>query len=58
MCQLPLAACTPDRAGLVPYWTAELGIWVLVHLDLRAGPRVSRVFEHLSERLAAYVRSG
>ncbi|MDA8870335.1 LysR family transcriptional regulator [Rhizobiaceae bacterium] len=54
--QLPIAACDPDLVRVVPDWAASLGVWVVVHRDLRSEPRVSCVFEHLCEKLAMYVR--
>lgn len=53
-CQLPIAA----RDGLVrvlPWFQAAMPVWLVMHEDLRAVPRVRAVFDHLADGLDAYL---
>lgn len=56
VCQVPLAA----RHGLVralPGFRAAMPVWLVMHEDLRAVPRVRAVFDHLAEGVSAYLHS-
>jgi DNA-binding transcriptional LysR family regulator len=55
VCQLPLAGRTPGLRRVLPSLTPTLGVWVVMHEDLRSARRVRRVFEHLVAHLGAYV---
>ena len=55
--QVPLAQRDPRLRRVVPKLRFELETWVVMHEDLRAVPRVRRVFDHLVERLAAATSS-
>jgi DNA-binding transcriptional LysR family regulator len=55
VCQVPLAA----RHGLVralPGFRATMPVWLVMHEDLRAVPRVRAVFDHLADGVSAYLR--
>jgi len=57
VCQMPLAA----RHWLVrvlPSFRAAMPIWLVMHEDLRAVPRVRAVFDHLAEGCATYLGRG
>lgn len=54
VCQLPIAGRSNDLVRVVLKWEGTLGMWVVVHRDLRREPRFARVFEHLCDRLATY----
>lgn len=57
-CQVPLAR----RDGLVPVLPRalrlELGMWLVMHKDLKSSRRVRLLFEHLGAALGAYVAAG
>jgi DNA-binding transcriptional LysR family regulator len=57
-CQVPLAR----RDGFVPVLPAlirfELGVWVVMHKDLRSTRRMRLMFDHLATYLQGYVASG
>lgn len=57
-CQLPLG----KREGLVPVLTDslyfDLGIWLVMHKDMRSSRRVRLLFDHLASFLKAYVAQG
>ena len=55
VCQLPLARGPVPLVRVVPELTFSLGVWVVMHEDLRAARRVRLVFDHLVEQLTAYV---
>lgn len=56
-CQVPLGR----RDGLVPLLPRalriELGMWLVMHKDLRSTRRVRLLFDHLAHHLAAYAAS-
>jgi DNA-binding transcriptional LysR family regulator len=56
-CQTPLGR----RDGLLPVlrdaFRIELGMWLVMHEDLKASRRVRLLFDHLARALAAYVVS-
>jgi DNA-binding transcriptional LysR family regulator len=56
LCQVPLA----ERDRLVPVLPDligfELGIWVVMHRDLKASRRMRLMFEHLAAHLESYVK--
>lgn len=57
VCQVPLAR----RYGLIrvlPGFRAGMPIWLVMHEDLRAVPRVRAVFDHLADGIGAYLRAG
>jgi DNA-binding transcriptional LysR family regulator len=56
ICQVPLAVGPPRLRRVLPKLSIELSFWVVTHENLRTSRRVSLVFEHLVESLAAYVR--
>ena len=49
------------RDGLLPVlrdvFTFELGMWLVMHKDLKASRRVRLLFDHLARALGAYVAS-
>lgn len=49
------------RDGLVPVlaklFKFELGVWVVMHKDLRRTRRVRLMFDHLAAHMAAYIAS-
>lgn len=55
MCQLALA----KRDGLVPVLKGalefELGVWIVMHQDLKGSRRMRLMFEHLAQALARHV---
>jgi len=57
ICQVALA----KRDGLVKVLPGaldfELGVWVVMHKDLKSSRRVRLLFEHLAHELTAYIRS-
>ena len=57
-CQVPLAR----RDGLVPVLAKlirfELGMWVVMHKDLRSTRPMRLMFDHLAAYLEGYLRSG
>jgi len=56
LCQVPLAErdrlvpVLPDRIGF------ELGIWLVMHRDLKASRRMRLMFDHLAAHLQAYTK--
>ncbi len=57
VCQVPLAA----RFGLIrvlPDFRAAMPVWLVMHQDLRAVPRVRASFDHLAGGLLSYLRGG
>jgi DNA-binding transcriptional LysR family regulator len=57
-CQVALAARPPKLVRVLPKIRFPLPTWVVTHEDLRASQRVSIVFDHLKEQLAAYTKIG
>jgi DNA-binding transcriptional LysR family regulator len=57
VCQNPLAR----RDGLVPVLPGaldfKLGVWLVMHRDLKSSRRVRLLFEHLATHLTAYINS-
>jgi len=55
-CQTPVGA---QLAGVVPvlpdFVLAHIGIWMVMHEDLRATRRIRALFDHLADELARYV---
>jgi DNA-binding transcriptional LysR family regulator len=56
VCQRPIAARARLRRVL-PEVSFSLGIWLVMHVDLRAVQRIRVVFDHLAYHLGAYARS-
>ena len=57
--QLPLAARSRDLIPVLPRLVAfKLEMWVAMHESLKSTRRVRLLFDHLCDRLGAYVRSG
>lgn len=54
VCQLPIAARSPDLRRVLPSLAFELEAWVVMHEDLRHVRRVRAVFDHLVAHLAAH----
>jgi DNA-binding transcriptional LysR family regulator len=54
VCQVPLAARHGQLRRVLPKVAPQLEVWVAMHEDLRANPRVRAVYEHLAEGLEAY----
>jgi len=58
VCQAALG----KRDGLVPlipdFLSFELGVWVVMHKDLRGSRRMRLMFDHLAQHLGRYVASG
>lgn len=58
ICQIPLAKALPDLVHILPGQIAfELEIWIVMHEDLKRVRRMRTTFDHLTERMRAYVRS-
>jgi DNA-binding transcriptional LysR family regulator len=58
-CQAALAAREPSLVAVLPAaFGFELGMWLVMHEDLRASRRVRLLFDHLARSLADYVASG
>jgi len=47
-------ALVPVLARLIRF---EIDVWVAMHEDMRATPRVRRLFNHLSSELTAFLRT-
>ncbi len=53
ICQVPLAARSPDLVRvLADAFSPELGVWIVMHEDLRSSPRCRAVFDALVEGMA------
>jgi DNA-binding transcriptional LysR family regulator len=53
ICQIPLAARSPDLVHvLAEVFSPELGVWIVMHEDLRSSPRCRAVFDALVEGMA------
>jgi DNA-binding transcriptional LysR family regulator len=56
VCQVPLGRRNPNLVRLLPRQFAyDMDVWLVMHENLRASPRMRAVFDHLAEGLAAYV---
>jgi DNA-binding transcriptional LysR family regulator len=56
VCQVPLARRDPNLVRLLPRQFAyDMDVWLVMHENLRASPRMRAVFDHLADGLAAYV---
>ncbi|HEV2574319.1 MAG TPA: LysR family transcriptional regulator [Beijerinckiaceae bacterium] len=56
-CQIPLAARNPDLVRvLASEFDLELGLWIVMHEDLRTSPRCRVVFDALVEGMAMSIR--
>ena len=56
VCQAPLAARDPDLIAIDrSFLDFELGIWLVMHEDLKGVRRMRLMFDHLVEGLKAYV---
>jgi DNA-binding transcriptional LysR family regulator len=56
VCQVPIGRRSPDLVRLLPKQFAfDLEIWLVMHENLRASPRMRAVFNHLSTALSIYV---
>ncbi len=59
VCQHALARHYPDLIHVpVDVLNFELGVWVVMHEDLKGVRRMRLMFDHLVEGLSAYVREG
>ena len=57
-CQVPLANREPDLVAVLPQsFGFELGMWLVMHEDLRTSRRVRLVYDHLARSLSDYVAS-
>jgi DNA-binding transcriptional LysR family regulator len=57
-CQVALAAHEPDLVAVLPQsFNFELGMWLVMHEDLRTSRRVRLLFDHLARSLSEYVAS-
>jgi DNA-binding transcriptional LysR family regulator len=55
-CQENIAKRDPDLVRLLAdSFTFSLEVWLVVHEDVRATPRIRRVFDHLAEGLTRFV---
>ena len=55
-CQVGIARRNPDLVRVLPKaFAVPLETWLVMHEDLRASPRIRRVFDHLSEGLKTYL---
>ncbi|MGH8147500.1 MAG: LysR family transcriptional regulator [Rhodanobacteraceae bacterium] len=58
MCQVPLAARDRHLVRLLANAVAvPMGLWLVMHEDLRRTPAVRALFDHLADALIEYVRS-
>jgi DNA-binding transcriptional LysR family regulator len=55
VCQVPLASLENSLIPILPAWRVHLDIWLAVHEDLRATPRVRAALEAISTGLSAYL---
>jgi len=56
VCQAPIAARDPDLIPVDPSLLRfELGIWLVMHEDLKGVRRMRLMFDHLVEGLKAYL---
>jgi DNA-binding transcriptional LysR family regulator len=54
-CQVATASRFPELVRVLPRaFGFELGMWLVMHEDLKATPRVRLLFDHLARDLAAY----
>jgi DNA-binding transcriptional LysR family regulator len=57
VCQVNLAARDPRLVRLLPdAFSSPLGIWLVMHEDLKAQTNLRVVYDHLAEGLLAYLR--
>ena len=55
-CQEPLARRDPELVAVLPDLVlAQVGIWLVMHEDLRAVLRIRRLFDHLARELTSYI---
>lgn len=53
VCQVPIAARSPDLVRVLPdAFSLDLGLWVVMHEDLKSSSRCRAVFDALAEGLA------
>lgn len=53
MCQVPLAAREPSLVRVLPdVFSLDLGLWVVMHEDLKTSPRCRAVFDALAQGLS------
>lgn len=53
VCQVPLAARDPSLVRVLPdVFSLDLGLWVVMHQDLKTSPRCRAVFDALAQGLA------
>lgn len=58
ICQVPLAARSPDLVRvLADAFAVDLGVWIVMHEDLRSSPRCRAVFDALFDGMARIVRA-
>lgn len=56
VCQLPLARRDPALVRVLPDWSLDLPVWLVMHEDLKSSPRCRAVFDGLADGLADYLR--
>ncbi|MDE1148208.1 MAG: LysR family transcriptional regulator [Azospirillaceae bacterium] len=57
MCQTGLARRDPDLVSVLPQaFRLDLGVWLVMHQDLKASRRVRLLHDHLARGLGAYIR--
>ena len=58
VCQVPIARRDADLVRLLPrHFAFALEVWLVMHENLRASPRMRAVFDHLGRQLSIYVAS-
>jgi DNA-binding transcriptional LysR family regulator len=56
VCQVPIGQREADLIRLLPrHFAFNLEIWLVMHENLRASPRMRAVFDHLASALSTYV---
>jgi DNA-binding transcriptional LysR family regulator len=56
-CQFGVARRYPELVPVLPKVIRfELEVWVVMHEDMRATPRIRRLFDHLVPELTAFLR--
>ncbi|MFO0618850.1 MAG: LysR family transcriptional regulator [Polyangiaceae bacterium] len=58
VCQVPLAAGSPDLVRVLPRVSVDLGMWIVTHEDLRDTARIRLMTDHLHAALGRYSRGG
>ncbi len=56
-CQVPIAQRTSDLVRVVPHlFDAPMGVWLVMHEDLRSSPKLRAVYDHMATGLLGYLR--